>query len=187
MPPPDRVSDTVPVTMPAIRHARGADLRHVAEIEDSGGDQFEAYFGDAMVSALREPALSGSERVAKPGFLLVAGEPPVGFAHVLELDGHAHLEQVSVRPDAQRRGIGAALVRAAMREARAAGHCELSLCTYRDVPWNGPFYRSLGFTDRTELLPFQQRAREHEQALDLDASGPRVVMSVRLTREVTGE
>ena len=186
--------DTGPVTsgrpdraIPTVRHARAADLRHVAEIEDSADEQFEEYFGDAMVPALGAPAPSGAERAAKPGFLLVAGEPPVGFVHVLELDGHAHLEQVSVRPDAQRRGIGAALVRAAMREARAVGHRELSLCTYRDVPWNGPYYRSLGFAEVTELKPFQARLREHEMALRLDAVGARMVMSIGLTGQVTGE
>ncbi len=34
-----------------------------------------------------------------------------------------------------------------MAEARAQGFDRLSLCTYRDVPWNGPFYASLGFTE----------------------------------------
>ena len=172
---------------PTVRHARAADLRHVAEIEDSADEQFEEYFGEATVPALGAPAPSGAERAAKPGFLLVAGEPPVGFVHVLELDGHAHLEQVSVRPGSQRRGIGAALVRAAMREARAAGHRELSLCTYRDVPWNGPYYRSLGFTEVTELQPFQARLREHEMTLGLDANERRMVMRVELTNQVTGE
>ena len=95
---------------------------------------------------------SGAERDARsPGFLLVAGRPPIGFVHVLLLDGHAHLEQLSVRPEHQRRGIGTTLVRAAMARARQDGHDRLSLCTYRDVPWNGPFYRSLGFTEVSEL------------------------------------
>lgn len=172
---------------PAVRHARAADLRHVAGIEDSGVGQFETLFGDAMAPALRTPAPSGAARVARPGFLLVAGEPPVGFAHVLEIDDHAHLDQVSVRPDAQRQGVGAALVRAAMREARAEGHRRLSLCTYRDVPWNAPFYRSLGFTEVTDLLPFQRELREREAALGLAASGPRIVMSADLLLEVTRE
>jgi GNAT superfamily N-acetyltransferase len=170
-----------------VRYARAADLRHVAEIEDSGGQQFEELFGDRMVPALRAPAISGADRASRPGFLLVAGDPPVGFVHVLVIDGHAHLEQISVRPGQQRQGIGASLVRAAIRESRAAGHRELSLCTYRDVPWNGPFYRSLGFTEVTRLLPFQKQAQEHEVALGLDVNGSRVVMSVDLTREVTDE
>jgi GNAT superfamily N-acetyltransferase len=100
--------------------------------------------------------------------------------HVLDLDGNAHLEQISVRPESQRRGIGAALVLAAMAEARRQGHDRMTLCTYRDVPWNGPFYAGLGFTEVTELAPYERRLREHERRLGLDINGVRVVMEVAL-------
>lgn len=166
-----------------VRYVRAADLKHIAAIEDSGGAQFRAAFGPDMHPVLSEPADSGWERDDKPGFLLVAardGEPPVGFVHVLEIDGHAHLEQLSVRPEVQRQGVGSALVRAAMREARRDGHRHLSLCTYRDLAFNGPFYASLGFEEVTDLLPFQRRLREHETALGLDVDGARIVMSVAL-------
>jgi len=56
----------------------------------------------------------------------VEESPPVGFVHVLVIDGHAHLEQLSVLPERQRQGIGAALVRAAMAEARMQGFDRLS-------------------------------------------------------------
>ena len=173
--------------VPAIRLARAADLRHLAAIEDSGARQFEEIFGEDIVPALLAPAMSGTERAARAGFLLVAGESPVGFAHVLEVEGHAHLEQLSVRPEAQCQGIGSALVRAAMDRARAAGYRELSLCTYRDVPWNGPFYGSLGFREVTELSRFHQAVRDREVALGLDTNGVRVVMTIELRREVTRE
>jgi GNAT superfamily N-acetyltransferase len=128
--------------------------------------------------------MDGRQRAAEPGFLLVADTdeqgPPVGFVHVLVIDGHAHLEQLSVLPEHQRKGVGAALTRAAMAEARAQGFDRLSLCTYRDVPWNGPFYASLGFSEVTDLAPYEQRLREKERDLRLDVNGVRVVMSVAL-------
>jgi ribosomal protein S18 acetylase RimI-like enzyme len=163
-----------------LRHARAADLRHLAAIEDSGVQQFRDLFGEEIEPVLLSPAISGASRADQPGFLLVAGDPPVGFAHVLDLDGHAHLEQVSVRPEAQHRGIGARLVRGAMAEARARGYRSMSLCTYRDVPWNGPFYASLGFVEVERLEPYQERLRDHERRLGLDRNGVRVVMSVAL-------
>jgi ribosomal protein S18 acetylase RimI-like enzyme len=165
---------------PRIRAARAADLARIAPIEDAGGPQFQAYFGDAIEPILLSPAADGRQRAAEPGFLLVAGEPPVGFVHVLLIDGHAHLEQLSVLPEQQRRGIGAALAQAAMDEARAQGFERLSLCTYRDVPWNGPFYRGLGFTEVTELAPYEQRLRDKERELGLDVNGVRCVMEVAL-------
>ncbi|MBJ7359988.1 GNAT family N-acetyltransferase [Nocardioides sp.] len=168
----------------AVRPLRAADLKHIAAIEESGEPQFRAAFGADMHPVLSEPAASGWERDDRPGFILVAaedGQPPVGFAHVLEIDGHAHLEQLSVRPEAQGQGVGTSLVRAAMREARRDGHRQLSLCTYRDLPFNGPFYATLGFQEVTDPLPFQRQLREHEAAIGLDDDGPRIVMSVALS------
>jgi ribosomal protein S18 acetylase RimI-like enzyme len=163
-----------------VRPARAADLAHLGPIEDAGGPQFRELFGDAIEPILLSPAMDGRQRAGEPGFLLVAGEPPVGFVHVLLIDGQAHLEQLSVLPEHQRQGIGSALTSAAMDEARAQGFDRLSLCTYRDVPWNGPFYRSLGFTEVTDLAPYERRLRDKERDLGLDINGVRVVMEVAL-------
>ena len=163
-----------------VRAAEAADLAHVAPIEDAGAPQFREHFGAATEPILLSPAADGHRRAAERGFLLVAGRPPVGFVHVLEIEGHAHLEQLSVLPEHQRRGIGATLVRASIDEARRQGFERLSLCTYRDVPWNGPFYASLGFTEATELAPYERRLRETERDLRLDVNGVRVVMSIAL-------
>ena len=67
-----------------------------------------------------------------------------------------------------------------MDEARAQGFDRLSLCTYRDVPWNGPFYRSLGFTEVNDLAQYERRLRDKERDLGLEVNGVRVVMEVAL-------
>ena len=177
-----------PADLPAVRRPRARELRHLAAIEDSGIDLYlEALGEDRVGTALRSTAPSGQQRADAPGFLLVIGEPAVGFVHVLHLDGSAHLEQVSVRPEQMRRGLGSALVRAAAAEARAEGYPQLSLCTYRDLAWNAPFYERLGFRVVGDLVPYQQRLREHEVSLGLDESGERVVMALDLTPQVTDE
>ena len=94
----------------------------------------------------------------------------------MELERIAHLEQLAVRPAVLRRGIGSALVRAAMAEAAARGYDEISLCTYADVPWNAPFYRLLGFEEVAEPGPLHRRMRDHERQIGLDQHGRRVVM-----------
>jgi len=168
-----------------IRLARPSDLRHLAAVEDAGGALLEEHLGK-LPAALRAPAPSGGERDLA-GTLLVApgpdgAEPVAGFAHLTEHDGHAHLEQVSVLPARGRRGLGTALVRAAMEEARWAGHDRISLCTFRDVPFNGPFYAGLGFGETEQLEPFQARLRAVERSLGLDDVGARVVMVALLRR-----
>jgi predicted N-acetyltransferase YhbS len=50
-----------------------------------------------------------------------------------------------VLPAHGRRGVGAALVRAVCAWARERGLPSVTLTTYRDVPWNAPFYTRLGF------------------------------------------
>ena len=42
--------------------------------------------------------------------------------------------------------------------ARAQGYTDLTLATYRDVPWNGPFYATEGFV---ELGPVDDFLRAH--------------------------
>ena len=52
-----------------------------------------------------------------------------------------------MHPDHAGRGVGRALLRAGCDWAAARGYPELTLATYRDVPWNGPFYASEGFEE----------------------------------------
>ena len=69
----------------------------------------------------------------------------MGFALFGWVDEAPHLAEMDVLPEHGRRGIGRALVQAAIAWARRQGGGSLSLTTFRDLPWNGPFYASLGF------------------------------------------
>jgi GNAT superfamily N-acetyltransferase len=79
--------------------------------------------------------------------VLVAGTPPVGFAALTEVDGHAHLAELAVRPDHGRRGIGGRLLAAACAWAVAEGYPAITLTTFADLPWNAPWYAARGFTE----------------------------------------
>lgn len=110
-----------------------------------------------------------------------ADDRPVAYLLVDVVDGEAHIEQVSVRPEHARRGIGRQLIEVARDRAVAHELPALSLTTYADVPWNGPYYARLGF----EVVPPDRLAggmraiRATEAAEGLDA-WPRVVMRRRL-------
>ena len=105
----------------AVRPARQRDLAQLAALEDSGLAMFEEVLGDLTGDALASPAVSGHDRAAEPGFILVAGDPAIGFAHVRDLESHAHLDQISVHPEHARRGVGAALLEAAASARRSRG------------------------------------------------------------------
>jgi GNAT superfamily N-acetyltransferase len=112
--------------------------------------------------------------------VLVSGDPPVGFVCVEMVDGNPHIWQLSVHPEHGRQGLGRDLVRAVCDWARTEGFDAITLTTYRDVPWNGPFYESLGFVRLDVLTPELQALREHERAIGDDDFGPRVAMRLAL-------
>ncbi|MBM6399424.1 GNAT family N-acetyltransferase [Phycicoccus sonneratiae] len=156
-----------------VRLATDADLPLLGPLEDTGDRQFETLFG-----ALDwPPADTGAQRAAEPGFLLVATEDDevVGFAHVLDLDGHWHLEQLSVDPGHQRRGHGAALLAAVLVGAGARGATEVTLRTYADVPWNGPWYARHGWVEVSDP-PWHATLLEGEARMRLAEHGRRIAM-----------
>jgi GNAT superfamily N-acetyltransferase len=79
--------------------------------------------------------------------VLVAGSPAVGFAALITVDARAHLAALAVHPTHGRRHIGTQLLTAACAEAANAGHTEMTLTTFADVPWNGPWYGARGFIE----------------------------------------
>ncbi len=106
----------------------------------------------------------------------------VGFAQVDLVAGRPHLEEMDVHPDFGRRGIGARLLGAVRDWARAAGHEAVTLTTFRDVPWNAPFYRRAGFRGLAphELGPALRALVADEAARGLDPA-TRVIMSLDVT------
>ena len=112
--------------------------------------------------------------------VFAVGDPAIGFVSLGIVDGAAHVSQVSVLPDHGRNGLGRALLEAAVGWAAASGHTALTLTTYRDVPWNGPFYRTVGFEEVTTLSPGLAAIRAHERDAGLDDFGPRVAMLRRI-------
>ena len=123
-----------------VRPATAADLERLAAVEALGDALFETVFGELDWP----PPPSGDERAAEPGFILVVGEPVVGFAHVLTLGGGWHLEQLAVDPAHGRRGLGSALIDGVCREVAFCGGRQVTLRTFDDVPWNAPFYARTG-------------------------------------------
>ena len=125
-----------------------------------------------------------SAQLSVPGFVLVAESQgrPVGFAHVLDFDGRFHLEQLSVHPDAQRQGVGAALLVAAENAVRDRGASVVTLRTFAEVPWNAPFYRRHGYAD-AELPVALRHLLEVESGLGLTASA-RVTLAKQVADDV---
>jgi len=102
---------------------------------------------------------------------------PAAYLLAAVVDGALHVEQVSVAPAQARRGIGAALVDHLAAVAAAEGRPALTLTTFRDVPWNAPYYRRLGFAvvERGDQGP-ELRALVAREAATIPGDAPRVAM-----------
>lgn len=100
-----------------------------------------------------------------------------GLAATVALDGAAHLEQLAVHPGHGRRGIGGALLEAVCAGAADAGRDRVTLTTFRDLPWNGPWYGRRGFAvlPRAEWGPELARQWEAEEAAGIVVR-PRIAM-----------
>jgi GNAT superfamily N-acetyltransferase len=111
---------------------------------------------------------------------------PVGYVVVDVVDGNAHVEQISVLPEYQGRGLGKDLLEGVQAWATEVGCLALTLTTFIHVPWNRPLYEHLGFVvlPDDELGPGLRELREHESRMGLDPTS-RVCMrrSVRSVGE----
>lgn len=124
------------------------DLPALPEIETGAAALFSTHPATSNLALGEEPTRDfQAAHDASLLWVARAGAMPVGFALVEPLGGAWHLEEMDVAPAYARRGIGAALVRAVCEAAALRGPNVVTLCTFRDVPWNAPFYARLGFEE----------------------------------------
>lgn len=122
--------------MPEIRRARGPDdLARCVQIRT------RVFVGEQGVPAERE--LDGTEAGAR-AYLAWSGGRPVGTVRWRPLDGGAaaKIERLAVLREARGTGLGAALMRYALAEARAAGARRATLGGQDAAR---AFYEALGF------------------------------------------
>lgn len=77
----------------------------------------------------------------------LADDEVIGFVAAGPLKRELHLNEISVRRVFQGKGVGAALLDALAIDAHNSGFRAITLNTYRDIPWNGPFYMRHGFVE----------------------------------------
>lgn len=161
-----------------IRQGRQDDVPLLAGIELAAG---------ALFPAARIPDPDGTypmdgllEALANGLLLVVESEATVaGFAVCSEAPGRLHLEEISVHPDHGRKGLGRALVSQVLEEAQQRGLPAVTLTTFADIPWNGPFYASMGFSPipEADLDDALSAALAHERELGMTE---RIAMICRL-------
>ncbi|MGK8525333.1 GNAT family N-acetyltransferase [Nocardia asteroides] len=165
-----------------IRPATTHDLPALQDIERAAGKPF-AEIGMTAVADDDPPTVAALREFQQAGraWVWTDDDSPIGYLVVSVVDGNAHIEQVSVHPRYAGRRIGKRLLDRAARWAADAGLPALTLTTFTEVPWNGPYYQRLGFRylSAEEETPglIALRAAEHAYGLD---RWPRACMRAEL-------
>ena len=149
----------------ALRRAIPADIPAFGPIESAADTMFEpsGLLGD-LSDADNVPAEVFAAGVEAGLVFTVTreGVGPVGYALCTLRKPDLYLDQLAVHPDHGRQGIGRCLVVRVFEEAEARRIRSVSLSTFRDIPWNAPFYTRLGF----KILP---RRKMEPWMLELEA------------------
>lgn len=168
--------------MTSILLARSDDLPALQAVERRAGELFRP-LGMAVVAAEDPPTIERLAAYQQAGRAWVAKDrgEVVGYLLIDVVDGSAHIEQVSVDPTHARQRVGARLIGVAMEWAHRHGLMAMTLTSYTQVPWNAPYYSTIGFVvvPEKDQSPALRSIRHAERERGLDA-WPRVAMRLQL-------
>lgn len=165
------------------RAARLDDIEAIRAVERRAGRRF-AEAGYPAIAAFEVLEAAALRAGIEAGGLLVLADPedvPVGFVLLEPAPDAAHVHEIDVAPEWQRRGLGRRLLDHAAGWALGRGLDRLTLTTYRDLPFNAPFYSRYGFRvlGEREQGPRLAAIRAEERARGIEIV-PRVAMALDL-------
>jgi GNAT superfamily N-acetyltransferase len=153
-----------------IRRALASDLHSMALIEFEAAKRFATAGMPEVAQMTREDMFpqDSARQLQAEGSLWIAAhnERPVGFAAAEDADGYGFLYELDVLPAHAGHKLGWSLVNAVEMWAREKRLKGVTLATFRDIPWNAPYYGRMGFVE----WPREQLTRDHEISWRAQAS-----------------
>jgi ribosomal protein S18 acetylase RimI-like enzyme len=139
--------------------ARTEDAALLPAVEQSAGELFRSLPELVWIADdQNQPAEAYLPLIAN-GTVWVAEDNALGLVGLImceAFDDGLHVWELAVASGQQGRGLGRALLDAAVKFARAEGLPAVTLTTFRNVAWNAPFYARYGFA---EIAPNAMNAR----------------------------
>ena len=156
----------------SLRTASASDSAAICEIDFSATTKFGSIPELADLAA-GEDATPKIEEWLTLGRIYLAEEDgqAAGFIAVHEMDGVLYIAEISTHSDFQGKGIGSELLDAAFQWAidlathDGTGIARVSLTTYPDIPWNGPWYCKRGFkeVDAANVGPLHSEKMRYDE------------------------
>ncbi len=133
----------------SLRPARLCDAAKLPDVEQAASELFRtmpelgwlADAGNIPEDLHRARIPDGTTWVAEG-----ADGEILGFLSAEATPDALHILELSVLPAHHRQGIGTGLIEMATAFAREKELGRVTLTTFRDVPWNAPFYARVGFS-----------------------------------------
>ena len=106
-------------------------------------------------------SLEAYKDVLETGYSWVAvdtSQACIGFLIAKIVEDELYIVEVSVHQAHQKIGIGSRLFETAFVKAKSLSLQSATLTTFKDVPWNAPYYERLGFSvlDTQAMPPYLQ-------------------------------
>jgi ribosomal protein S18 acetylase RimI-like enzyme len=158
-----------------IRPVETRDFPALQDIDHAAAEQFRSV-GIPAIADLGPYSDEEMTNFVRAGLAWVApdeNDVPVGYLVAKIVDGCLYIAEVNVHPRGARQGLGRQLI----DHAATGEYPALILTTFRDVPWNAPYYQRLGFVILAgdEVTPGLRAIREYQATIGLDR-WPRVCM-----------
>lgn len=131
-----------------IRLATLSDIPSLEDVERSAANAFRVLPDyDPNASTVGTELLTKMAEDKKLWVATTDEDKPVGFVGCRGMDNFLYIHEISVAFDHQKQGIGRNLMITALNGAVQAGYSAAGLTTRRDIAWNMPFYKKLGFIE----------------------------------------
>lgn len=132
-----------------IRKTELPDIESLQLVERSAGKVFKSLPNLAWIADDSVMSADEHRRLIAKGLSWIAldtlCQTICGFIHAEIIEGEFYIGEVSVSETYQKKGIGSKLLKTALAQAKSLGVSNATLTTFKDVPWNAPYYRRLGF------------------------------------------
>ena len=137
-----------------LRLATIHDIPRLCAISFSATKKFATIPTLADLADDYDEPLIFQQRLALGNIYIVSeDETAIGLIAAYPMDNTIYIAEVAVHSDHQGKGLGQILLKAVFRwtteRAKYEGkpQARVSLTTYPDVPWNGPWYKKFGFEE----------------------------------------
>lgn len=132
----------------SVRKARPEEAFLLPAIEQSAGELFRGLGDLSWIADEDNMSVERHLELIRAGTSWVAAGSdgqPAGFLCAMLLPATLHIVELAVCLESQRQGVGRCLMEHVICWAYSHRLSSITLTTFRDLPWNGPFYCSLGF------------------------------------------